>query len=262
MRNPYQLADIVVTDLNTGAELARTQVVVPTSSEMRCDRCHAKDGIANTQKDIAVGDNVAMNILLLHDARSSARYPTGHEAPLASRTPVLCAECHSSNALSAAGVAGVTSLSNAMHARHATLKEITPDTAGCYNCHPGQTTQCLRDVMTVKKSFSCEKCHGAMDKVAANPNPWLNEPRCDSAGCHQGRIVQTDALYRNSKGHMGIYCEACHDSTHAIATSRETNDAVKFYSLQGKAGTINTCTVCHTERPDDAFPHNFGQRGD
>ncbi len=262
MRNPYQLADVVVTDASTGVELARTQVVVPTSSEMRCDHCHGQNGIANTRNQVAATDNVAMNILLLHDAKLAGRYPVGHDTPLAQRVPVLCAECHASNALNAAGVPGISSLSNAMHGQHAKVKDITADTNGCYNCHPGQTTQCLRDTMTVRKNFTCQKCHGGIDKVAQNPTPWLNEPRCDSTGCHQGKTMQTDALYRNSKGHMGIYCEGCHDSTHAVATSREMADAVKFYSLQGKAGTLNTCTVCHTERPDETFPHNYDEQDD
>ena len=87
MRNPYQLADIVVTDASSGAELARTQVVVPTSSEMRCDRCHAQDGIANTQNNLAATGNVAMNILMLHDAKFATKYPAGHDVPLAQRAP-------------------------------------------------------------------------------------------------------------------------------------------------------------------------------
>lgn len=177
---------------------------------------------------------------------------------------MLCARCHSSNALGAPGVSGVPSLSNAMHSKHA--EEGIPDTInGCYSCHPGPTTQCLRDAMSQNvtssldpsRKMNCIDCHGGMRKVSQNSNPWLNEPRCD--GCHKPtasqQFNQDQALYRFSKGHGGVYCEACHDSTHAIATSREDNDAIKFMQLQGHKGTLNECTVGHLTQPGGPGPH-------
>ncbi len=89
--------------------------------------------------------------------------------------------------------------------------------------------------------------------MAQNPNPWLNEPRCDN--CHGSVVHQNDPLYRHSKGHSGVYCEACHDSTHAIAQSSQPRDAIKFIDLQGYAGTLNKCTVCHLTQPAGAFQH-------
>jgi len=64
-------------------------------------------------------------------------------------------------------------------------------------------------------------------------------------------------LYRHSRGHGAIYCEGCHDSTHAIATSREPSDAIKFVNLQGEIGTLHHCTVCHATQPADIFRHSF-----
>jgi hypothetical protein len=101
----------------------------------------------------------------------------------------------------------------------------------------------------------CASCHGGMAKVAQNPNPWLNEPRCD--GCHNtGQYNQDKALYRHSKEHGGLYCEACHDSTHAIAPSREANDGLKFVQLQGNNGTLEECSVCHATPPASGGPHS------
>jgi hypothetical protein len=65
-------------------------------------------------------------------------------------------------------------------------------------------------------------------------------------------------LYRKSKGHGNLYCAACHDSPHAIAPSREPNDAIKFIALQGKDGVLRECTVCHVTSPaslGNAFSH-------
>ena len=48
-----------------------------------------------------------------------------------------------------------------------------------------------------------------------------------------------------------MYCEACHDSTHAIAPSTLPNkDGLKFFQLQGHNGPIDTCTVCHASLAD------------
>jgi len=230
---PYQLAKIVVRQKSTGLVLARQTVVTPVSSEMRCDKCHNDNGTANPA--IHTG-RIATNILTLHDKNEGTK--------LMSQRPVLCATCHGSNALGAPGDPTLPNLSNAMHARHSGK---VPNTLnGCYNCHPGPKTHCLRDVMSVEEDMTCISCHGPMQKVALNENPWLNEPRCDS--CHD--VTQDNALYRFSKEHGGLYCEACHDSTHAIAPSSNPRDAIKFKALQGSNGPLTECTVCHTVMND------------
>jgi hypothetical protein len=244
-RQPFQLANIVVKDTK-GTVLAKNQVVAPVSTEMRCDYCHS-DGAFG----ISTG-KVETNILTLHDKNEQSDYPAGHQGALMSRRPVLCAECHSSNALGAAGVQGIPSLSNAMHTKHD--GKVQNNLQGCYSCHPGPDTKCLRDTMS-QEGMDCVSCHGGMKKVSQNANPWLNEPRCDS--CHtDAKFKQDHPLYRFSKGHGGIYCEACHDSTHAIAKSSQPRDAIKFINLQGEAGTLKKCTVCHLSEPKSGGPHN------
>jgi hypothetical protein len=251
--SPYQLAQITVKDSTTQAVLAQSNVVAPVSSELHCDNCHSDDGDATVKGGIMPTGKVEMNILSLHDKLSMDKYPTGHTGALMDKRPVLCAECHASNALGAPGLPGVPSLSNSMHGQHKNLPDITPDTQGCYNCHPGPVTQCLRDVMSQKFSMTCVSCHGNMQNVSTNPNPWLNEPRCDT--CHGSNAYQNQALYRHSTGHGGLYCEACHDSTHATAPSREPNDAIKFVEMQGHPGTLGDCTVCHATTPTGQFTH-------
>ena len=247
---PYQLATVVVRDSETGAELARATVVAPVSTEMHCDYCHADDDAA--ADGVIPAGRVEQNILKEHDEEHLYEYPPGHTGPLMNRRPVLCAECHSSNALGKPGVGGIPSLSKAIHRYHA--DKVASTQSGCYSCHPGPQTQCLRDVMS-QKGMTCINCHGGMSSVAQNPNPWLNEPRCDSVTCHGSRYAQDQPLYRLSRGHGGVYCEACHDSTHAIAPSREANDSIKFIALQGFAGTLSKCTVCHASQPAGAGPH-------
>ena len=59
-------------------------------------------------------------------------------------------------------------------------------------------------------------------------------------------------LYRVSKGHSGINCEACHGSTHAEwpvlpeSGTSIANDNMAATQLQGHTGKITECTACHT----------------
>lgn len=247
---PYQKAVLTAIDIASGATLASLTVVAPVSTEMHCEYCHAKGK--------EPGGNQArteLNILALHDEEEGTN--------LLNSRPVLCARCHSSNALGTPGASGVPNLSRAMHTKHS--EEVPSTMEGCYDCHPGPATKCLRDVMsqTVPSSLdpartmNCIDCHGGLAQVAQNPNPWLNEPRCDHCHVPSGgkNYNQDQALYRFSKGHGGVYCEGCHDSTHAIAASREENDAIKFYQLQGKTGTLDRCTTCHISQPVGLGPH-------
>ena len=247
-RQPYQLALVKVLEAASGTELTQSSVVAPVSTEMHCDNCHFDGGV----EDISTG-RVETNILTLHDEENQDEYPSGHETPLMDRRPVLCAECHESNALGAPGLPSIPSLSRAMHEKHD--EEVSDNIEGCYNCHPGPQTKCLRDTMW-QDGMECQDCHGGMQEVSRNPRPWLNEPRCDE--CHDnGSYDQDQALYRMSKDHGGLYCAACHDSPHAIAPSAEPRDNIKFIELQGHSGTLQRCTVCHATQPDVAGPHGL-----
>jgi hypothetical protein len=248
---PYQLATIIAKETASGNELARLRVVAPVSTEMHCDFCHYDGAI----EGISTG-RVETNILTLHDEENQEDYPSGHEGPLMSRRPILCAECHASNALGAPGVAGLPSLSKAMHEQH---DGIVPDSiTGCYNCHPGPQTHCLRDVMSSSAyQIYCVDCHGTMYHVSQNPNPWLNEPRCDNVACHGSSYALDQPLYRMSKDHGEVYCEGCHDSPHAIAPSSQMNDWLKFLDLQRHAGPLDDCLVCHASLPASTGPHGL-----
>jgi hypothetical protein len=252
VRYPYQVATIVVQDATTGVELARLNPVAPVSTEMHCEYCHYDNGPGN--EDIATGV-VEQNILTAHDQENMEDYPPSHAGPLMDQRPVLCAWCHSSNALEAPGVPEVPSFSNAMHEQHA--EEIPSTLEGCYYCHPGPQTRCLRGVMATNFGLVCRDCHGNLEKLSQNPDPWLLEPRCDNPDCHGSGFAQDQPLYRNSKEHGGVYCEGCHDSTHAIAPSREPNDAIKFIQLQGYDAPLNKCTVCHATQPEEPGPHGL-----
>lgn len=266
-RYPYQTAELTVRDAETEAVLATLTVVAPVSSEFSCANCHASGMDATTRYPITVTDSVDQNILAIHDYLNAGNYATylADRPDLLAKTPlsdennqpILCASCHGDNALSLPVVGDIKNLSNAMHGHHnpTNAPDITADTDGCYNCHPGPDTKCLRDTMSQNFAVSCVNCHGDITQVAANPTPWLNEPKCGNPGCHGAAYDTAVPLFQKAMGHGGVYCEGCHDSTHAVATSRETNDTLKFIQLQGHAGSLRDCTVCHATLPTDMFTH-------
>ena len=242
---------MTVWDVATGKKLAETQPTVPVSTEMNCDDCHYDGGV----EGISTG-SVELNILTLHDQENAEDYPPGWSGGLVANAPVQCADCHGSNALGIAGVPGLPDVSIAMHGKHA--EEMSSTLEDCYKCHPGPKTQCLRGVMSWKHDMTCIDCHGTLNQLAQKSEPWLQEPRCDSATpCHGSGYAQNDPLYRISSGHGEVYCEGCHDSPHAIAPSRVVTDSIKFVGWQGHNGPLDSCVVCHTTVPTGAGPHGI-----
>ncbi len=227
-KNFYPRVKVIAKD-GSGAVLAEAVTVLPVSDEMDCRACHGSTSASNDAQPSAGWVNVSdalkdykLNILRLHDekfpsavadhqddlaAKGYAYDPAGLEATQAAGTPILCASCHSSNALPGTGVTGVKPLTQALHGKHAAVKD--PDTGvalndtlnrtSCYRCHPGQATQCLRGAMGNAKNpdgtaqMDCQSCHGTMDTVAsATRQGWLDQPNCQA--CHQNGQQHTNAI--------------------------------------------------------------------
>lgn len=170
--------------------------------------------------------------------------------------------------------------------------------SACYRCHPGSETKCLRGAMGAATTpdgsmvMQCQSCHGGMAAVGkAARVGWLEQPSCQN--CHtgtalrnSGQIRYTSAfgtnglpraaldptfatnpntpsagldLYRYSKGHGGMQCEACHGSTHAEYPSSHASDNVQSIQLQGHSGVLAECSACHKSVPSTVAggPHGM-----
>jgi hypothetical protein len=238
--HPYQLIHLVAKARPGGNVVATTDVVIPVSNEVGCVQsgCHnSEQSILNNHEDVD-GFN--------------------------SNGPVLCASCHASNALGTPGDPEAKSFSYRMHNQHKSVAGPDNSTATCYKCHPGPNTQCLRDIMgkVPANPMTCQSCHGTMSQVAssisAGRRPWLDEPQCGNAACHGSTYAEeTGKLFRNSEGHGGLFCSACHGSPHAIQPTVEGNDNLQNIRLQGFAGTLQTCSVCHATPPTSPGPHGI-----
>jgi hypothetical protein len=239
--DPYGTATVTVKNSSTGAVLQTASVVVPVSTEMHCNNCH---NAANPQLDI----------LQKHDTLSGTRLVADQASGILHK----CNECHADNILGAAGKAGVESLSLAMHNCHKDKLALAPDDGlgGCYNCHPGAKTQCLRGIMS-KAGLKCKDCHGEVTNVAATISagrqPWLQEPQC--GGCHGSKNIENSGtLFHNSvltnsptsKMNNKYYCISCHNGPHAEYVTSNVADAVIPKQIQGDNYWLWNCNICHS----------------
>ena len=307
--NYYPMVNVVAKDTQ-GNILATAKVVLPVSDEMDCAKCHASNSSVDAQpssgweNDANAIKDYKYNILKLHDdkhpvsqsdrdalAAKGYNYQASLYDTAKAGTPILCAACHSSNALGTTSIGDAPSLSSAIHSKHTDV--IDPDNGmklgdslnrtSCYSCHPGAATECLRGAMGDAKDangdqiMQCQSCHGTMSDVGnSSRTPWMDEPNCQV--CHQDgerytsalvngslRAVLDDrfatnpntpalgvSLYRYSKGHGDLKCSSCHGSTHAIFPTNHAQDNMLSENLQGHSGTVAECTACHTTMPQTA----------
>jgi hypothetical protein len=224
--NPYQVIEVTVKSGST--TVAQTKTTLPVSDEINCAKCHDDEGGA------------FIDILETHDEERGTN--------LLGAQPVLCASCHGSPALGMTGPGSSGKyLSQAIHGFHASKQ------AACYDCHPGSMTHCNRSMAHTAPDGNCVTCHGSlfnMEVAYANGTkiPWVNEPACVT--CHNTGVAQVDTgaeLYRNSKGHGGLYCTACHGSPHAMVPSDQSTDNIQAIQYQSKAKVIGSCAVCHRD---------------
>jgi hypothetical protein len=231
VEDPYQLALVELFD-NQNTLLASATPVIPVSNEISCvsSGCHSSE----------------TNILYAHEDE-------GGFDPTA--TPVFCAGCHADNALGTPGVGEAPPLSQAIHQAHG------GETNNCYKCHPGTNTQCQRDTMHTL-GIICQDCHGSVAQVgssiAQGRQPWLQEPACGSTNCHGSNYAEEPGkLFKNSRGHGGLYCSACHGSPHALYISEQPRDNQQIIDLQGYADILKQCNVCHGVIPPYPGPHGY-----
>jgi hypothetical protein len=163
------------------------------------------------------------------------------------------------------------------------LRGAMTDSVTCQNCHGGMSS--VGGMTPLATGGSMDGLNDGRPR-----RPWMDLPRCQSChtGDAVSHLTLTDAslmasdgirtllafsatdqaasprkasssrfaenantLFRFSKGHGGVACEGCHNSTHAIWPNPDAqhNDNVAAQQLQGHSGTIAECTTCHGAGP-------------
>lgn len=120
----------------------------------------------------------------------------------------------------------------------------------CQSCHTGDAVDNLGltdpNVISAQDGIRLLQAYRTNDTANATPIVSTNKrfAENDSGG--------NQVLYRLSKGHGGLFCEACHGSTHAewpVEPQSGTyiaNDNMTAIQLQGHTGKLIECAVCHT----------------
>lgn len=292
-KNTYPLMRLVARDANN-AVVAQTDIVLPVSDEMSCKTCHA----ANTNdkakpaggwiSDANQEREYRLNILKLHDDTEFAEHAALYNEALAAKgldpaglyaaattdqdpatpgvqvKPMLCAACHSSEALGAPSFSGnngtVPALTQSVHSTHATVtapgSSLTLDSsdnrAACYDCHPGSKTRCLRGAMGSavaadgSMEMQCQSCHGNMSKVGdSHRTGWLEEPTCQS--CHTGTATNNNGKIRYSSvfNNPLTYDSQRVAVNQTFATNADTPAAgLSLYRFSKGHGGLQ-CSACH-----------------
>jgi hypothetical protein len=112
------------------------------------------------------------------------------------------------------------------------------DLPRCQSCHTGDAVDHLVDPEFVVSAdgFTLGRAFRRTD-YSASPIKATNQRFAENP----------NTLYRFSKGHGGMLCEACHGSTHAEWPNADPahNDNVAAVELQGHTGPIIECVACH-----------------
>ena len=182
VNRPYPMMRISAVDAQSGETIGHLDVVVPVATETDCQNCHRTGAMAaddpgivwSTAQDREIQSKI--NILRLHDDENNTS--------LEASQPVLCARCHYSPALDLAGTGpageqvGKPNFSRVMHEFHGELQDNgqpvflpgDPVENTCYQCHPGNITQCQRGAMKTG-GMDCNDCHGDMLAVGGDIRP-------------------------------------------------------------------------------------------
>jgi hypothetical protein len=113
------------------------------------------------------------------------------------------------------------------------------DLPRCQSCHTGDAVSHFTTSDASQMATDGIRVMLAFDSTdaAASPRKASNTRFAENA----------NTLFRYSKGHGGVACEGCHNSTHAIWANPVDahNDNVAANQLQGHSGTVAECTTCH-----------------
>ncbi len=174
--------------------------------------------------------------------------------------------------------------------------------AACLRCHAGPESRYLRGAHRKAVhsdgtlTMSCQDCHGTLSDLAApTRRGWLDQPSCQN--CHTGTAARNNgeirytnlfsspqqprvpvnltfgtqtnvlstspSLFRQSSGHGGLQCAACHGTAHAELSSSEPFENQQSQRLQNHIGVLSDCTACHLVVPkvDNGGPHGLHPLG-
>jgi PKD repeat protein len=278
-KNPYPMMRLIARN-SGGAAIATNDIVLPVSDEMDCRACHASGTPGDAQP--AAGwvwsddpeRDFRLNILRRHDEENFAQHHDVYVSALAARgfnpqglyrgvvvdgQPVLCAVCHTSEALGTGSYSNIPPLTASLHYTHASVMDpelnltlnSSANREACYRCHPGSATKCLRGAMggaianDGSMAMQCQSCHGNMSHVGrADRQGWLDEPNCQS--CHTGTATSNNGQirYASSFTDTNTWIERVAVNQTFATKSNTPAAGISLYRSSAGHGGLQ-CSACH-----------------
>ena len=111
------------------------------------------------------------------------------------------------------------------------------DVPRCQSCHTGDANNHLMVTPATSADGLRQYFSFNLNDLSASPRIAVNKRFAE----------EPNKLYRFSKGHGGVLCENCHNSTHSIwpGDAKHPNDNVAAINAQGHTGTLIECSSCH-----------------
>lgn len=263
-RNPYLSAEVSVVEQATNVTLAATIITVPVAYG-GCLECHFEVAKKYGYPQPTPFDSFQV-IGKLHERDSGINFATLDPDGDGEAGPVRCSVCHMDPLFGTTpGYPGLPiskfTFSDVLHRWHVqspVVAEMNPDIAtDCYACHPGDDTECYRGVHREFQVW-CVNCHGDLNQRVAEGqtlNPWSENTLPTCSQCHEKIRTEGNGhlglgvfgSFLNSRDHAqnGILCSTCHGAPHALYSSALPLDNQPVIKLQGSAGPIFDCAVCH-----------------
>ncbi|HHJ15214.1 MAG TPA: PKD domain-containing protein [Gammaproteobacteria bacterium] len=171
---------------------------------------------------------------------------------------MLCQDCHGDMAQVGDDFSrnvtpsnpGAFELAGDFYTNPATPRVPWANEPGCGSCHTGDAMNSMNGapgtISDPQDGIRLMQAYLVTDSKATPIVP--TNKRFAENVVKTGAAAGNPILYRVSKGHEGVFCEACHGSTHGIWPNKNpaANDNVTATQLQGHTGTIAECSTCHT----------------
>ncbi len=172
---------------------------------------------------------------------------------------VVCQDCHGNmsqvgNDFSRNQPGGGFLLSPDFYTNANTPRVPWANQPGCGSCHTGDAVSNLTaSTGAIKASDNIRLLQAyRLNDPKATPIVPTNKRFAENVvtAAENAAAAGNPKLYRVSTGHGGLFCQACHGSTHAewaaSPTNPNANDNVTAVQLQGHTGTIMECSTCHS----------------
>ena len=124
---------------------------------------------------------------------------------------------------------------------------------GCGSCHTGDAVTNISSTGVYKAPDSIRLLQAwRIGDAKATPIVPTNKRFAEAtvASTENAAAAGNPKLFRVSTGHGGLFCEACHGSTHAewspSPTNPNSNDNQTPVQLQGHTGVVTECGTCHS----------------